>query len=118
MQATVITARRRTRVDYAPYDIRISAFGIFDVLEPSFCRERVIVKPLQELHLPTNAEVRDLTSMCMGINQARHKKFPVAQTDESDVRRGAIVLREDIVELCALYVRDDPFDVTLWRYAD
>jgi hypothetical protein len=42
-----------TRVDYAPYDIGISAFGISDVLEPNFRRERVIIKPLQELHFPT-----------------------------------------------------------------
>jgi hypothetical protein len=55
---------------------------------------------------------------CVGINQARHEEFPVVQTDESDVRMGTTVLLEDIVELCALYVLNDPFDVALRGYAD
>jgi hypothetical protein len=62
-----------------------------------------------------NAPTRCWTD-CVGINQARHEEFPVFQTDE--VRMDTIALREDIVELCALYVVGDPFDVTLWRYAD
>lgn len=55
---------------------------------------------------------------CVGINQARHEEFPVVQTDESDVRMGTIVLRENIVELGVLYVLNNPFDVTLRGYAD
>jgi hypothetical protein len=54
----------------------------------------------------------------MGINEAGHEEFPFLQTNESDIRKGTIMLRQDIVELCILYILDEPFDVALWRNTD